>query len=1003
MPTNDSNSAPYLPAAYVMSRVRYYNGEFLKEGEFIDDQKYHIDRRQRHDRLLHVAGVAEGLVVSITNNGANVTIAAGTAVDGQGRQILLPVAQTLTVDSTWAASMVVEVAFFEANDVPADQNSAVQSTTRFTQTSSVVARSSTAAPTPGAVQLAVVTTNSPTTPRSATGVNTSQRVYSGVRLPGPANSGGSAGTLRSRGDGYTGWAELGCSLNVTGDAALSGNLNFGATRRQMLNLWTTEYGIGVQNSTTYFRSFENFAWHVGGVHSDTALDAGLDGTTAMAITSSGVGINSNASITGSTTHGTATTTAGSYTLGNGDVAASGKMLVGTLTAVPASAPTLYVGGAATITSNLTLSGTSSSFAVSGTASITGSTTHGTATTTAGSYTLGNGDVAASGKMLVGTLTGVPASAPTLYVGGAATITNNVVAGALTVGATTKSGLKLSKAQAQYVSLPTMAATTFPISGSGFSCFCWIYLNSIDQFARIFELSSGTGQSDNICFNIANTAANPNCLQFQVYNGVNPQTIVFSPNNSLVTGEWIHVGVTVDATGNFKIYKNGVVVSSGAGVSVNIVQRATNYIGKSAYNAANPYLDATIAELSFWNGVTPSVLTDINSVLTGNESGLVGYWKLTNSSGTSAPDSCANSPHIGNGTLSGTSLPTVNSVPMPLRMTSAGGNVGVGGSLTVGGTAIVAGNAVLGGTRVCNDVNPILFSSPQYTGFPETASNRAEISNDTVNYHALMILGNRSLGGVRKVQVYDDLTVNGTTSLGNNLFANNYYLYLFGTASGIGYRSSYGGVGVDGPVVFGNTGGALGTTSGGEKCALRWDSAQFVCVPYRLGINTFAPEAPLHIRQNSGGTGSAIQLETLSHSEVFDIYIDSNNVVNFHFATTGLAATLDRHIVWGSTSDASLKENVAPLRGMLDKLMRLRPVSFDWKGSGTPGLGFIAQEVEPVLPLLVTESSRDGKPLKGLSYATFGVVAIAAIQEMKSEYDARIEVLEDQIKALSTRA
>ena len=58
------------------------------------------------------------------------------------------------------------------------------------------------------------------------------------------------------------------------DVATNGYIGFGDQVRQMINLWSTSYGIGVQNSTQYFRSGQNFAWYTGGSHSDAALDAG---------------------------------------------------------------------------------------------------------------------------------------------------------------------------------------------------------------------------------------------------------------------------------------------------------------------------------------------------------------------------------------------------------------------------------------------------------------------------------------------------------------------------------------------------------------------------------------------------------------------------------------------------------------------------------------------------------------------------------------------------------
>ncbi len=51
-------------------------------------------------------------------------------------------------------------------------------------------------------------------------------------------------------------------------------LHFGAQTRQMLNLWQTVYGIGVQGFTLYFRSDADFCWFRDGAHSDTRSDPG---------------------------------------------------------------------------------------------------------------------------------------------------------------------------------------------------------------------------------------------------------------------------------------------------------------------------------------------------------------------------------------------------------------------------------------------------------------------------------------------------------------------------------------------------------------------------------------------------------------------------------------------------------------------------------------------------------------------------------------------------------
>lgn len=71
----------------------------------------------------------------------------------------------------------------------------------------------------------------------------------------------------------------GAALAVNGDATSSGNISFGSTTRQMLNLWSTNYGIGVQSASLYFRcnnggANDGFIWYMGGTHNDAYANPG---------------------------------------------------------------------------------------------------------------------------------------------------------------------------------------------------------------------------------------------------------------------------------------------------------------------------------------------------------------------------------------------------------------------------------------------------------------------------------------------------------------------------------------------------------------------------------------------------------------------------------------------------------------------------------------------------------------------------------------------------------
>ena len=74
-------------------------------------------------------------------------------------------------------------------------------------------------------------------------------------------------------------------------------------------------------------------------------------------------------------------------------------------------------------------------------------------------------------------------------------------------------------------------------------------------------------------------------------------------------------------------------------------------------------------------------------------------------------------------------------------------------------------------------------------------------------------------------------------------------------------------------------------------------------------------------------------------------------------------------------------------------MNLDVVAYDYKDDSNKRkeIGFIAQDVEPYFPELVSENidpNYDFK-VKSLGYSTFGVVAIGALKELKIEKDNEI--------------
>lgn len=126
-----------------------------------------------------------------------------------------------------------------------------------------------------------------------------------------------------------------------------------------------------------------------------------------------------------------------------------------------------------------------------------------------------------------------------------------------------------------------------------------------------------------------------------------------------------------------------------------------------------------------------------------------------------------------------------------------------------------------------------------------------------------------------------------------------------------------------------------------------------------------------------------------------------------FAVNGTACGTS---AWTICSDARFKTNVVPAADGLDRVMKLRPVRFDWRCAEFPNrqfepgrqIGFIAQEVEPILPELVRVGT-DG--YYSLNYEGISTVLTAAVQELHQAQDdgeARLAGHEADIRTLQAR-
>jgi len=105
----------------------------------------------------------------------------------------------------------------------------------------------------------------------------------------------------------------------------------------------------------------------------------------------------------------------------------------------------------------------------------------------------------------------------------------------------------------------------------------------------------------------------------------------------------------------------------------------------------------------------------------------------------------------------------------------------------------------------------------------------------------------------------------------------------------------------------------------------------------------------------------------------------NNTGILRFASTANIATLSNAGAWGNASDIAYKNNIVDTEYGLETIKQLKPRDYKLKDSGESNTGFIAQEIETILPQFV--DGDDGA--KTLNYSQLTAVLTKAVQELET--------------------
>lgn len=218
--------------------------------------------------------------------------------------------------------------------------------------------------------------------------------------------------------------------------------------------------------------------------------------------------------------------------------------------------------------------------------------------------------------------------------------------------------------------------------------------------------------------------------------------------------------------------------------------------------------------------------------------------------------------------------------------------------------------------------------------------------------------------------------------GANVFCGDAYAFVFGTGTTTYLTGSS------------STNYIAAYTSSAERTRVA-SSGEFLvgCTSLPASNRTLGWGAKTH---STGG----FQVYQVSSNSDWAINSSSGFICNF-YSDNGAALTYAGSIsvngvvtTYGSVSDYRLKENVAPITKALNIVSQLKPVTYSFKNNGQKSQGFIAHELQAIVPDCVTGKKdavkEDGTPdYQGVDTSFLIATLVAAIQELNSKFDAYV--------------